>query len=176
MYGTCPFAHLQLSVISPGFIFPFSWEVMNVSFFCSRFTPLLFLLVPLIGTLIVRIGLGFPWPPKFLHLSSFAFVNAALGFFNKTILDAMKTLFQVYLPQVRSASHGGLPSVLPSQAKKRIYCHCPGYGCCPEWTELNKRASAVSWYTLRYTRRSSWRRYVSSLQMNVSLSVVWSRV
>ena len=64
---TCPFAVLQLFLTSLGLVFPLSLEVIIIRLFCPRFIPLLFLLVPLVGTLIVWIGLGFPWPPTFLH-------------------------------------------------------------------------------------------------------------
>ena len=65
---TCPFALLQLFLTSLGLVFPLFVEVIIIRFFYPRFILLQFLLVPLVGTSIVQIGLGFPWLPKFLHL------------------------------------------------------------------------------------------------------------
>ena len=85
---TCPFALLQLFLTSVGLFSFLSVEVINIRLFCPRFILIQFLLVPLDGTSIVQIGLGFPWPPKFLHLSSFTSVGAAFGFCNDLVLDA----------------------------------------------------------------------------------------
>ena len=108
----------MLSLISPGLVSPLSLEVIIIRFFFLRFIPLLFLLVPLVGTLIIRIGLGFPWTPKFLHLSFFASVDAGLGFFNDLILYVANN----FIPRISSSGKIHLPWWTPecsvSRAKK----------------------------------------------------------
>ena len=108
---TCPFDLPQLFLTSLGLIFPLFVEVIIIRFFCPRFILLLFLLVPLVGTSIVQIGLGSPWPPKFLHL--FRLLHP-LDFLTISFLMPRLILFRVFLPRIRSASHDGLLSVLPS--------------------------------------------------------------
>ena len=65
---TCPFALPQLFLTSLGLVFPLSVEAIIIHLFCQRFILFQFLLVPLVGTLVVQIGLGSPWLPKLLHL------------------------------------------------------------------------------------------------------------
>ena len=62
-----------------------------------------------------------------------------------------------------------------SRVKKRIYRHWLQSRPRVEGIE-HKRTSAIARRTLRYARHSSWRRYVSSLRMDVSPSAVYSRV
>ena len=64
-------------------------------------------------------------------LSSFASVDTALAFFNGLILDAANNFIRLFLPRVKSASHGELPSVLPSLEPKSGSTGI-GYGCGPE--------------------------------------------
>ena len=66
---TCLLALPLLSLISPSLISLLSFEVTIIPFFCLKFITLIVIVVPLVGTLIERIGLCFPWPRKFLHLS-----------------------------------------------------------------------------------------------------------
>ena len=128
------------SLILLGLVSPLSLEVIITRFFCLRFICLLFLLVPLVGTLIVRIELGFPWTPKFLppH-ASFTSVDAALEVFNGLILDAANNS----IPRDSSVS----------RAKKHTYHHWLRSRSRAGWIE-HKRASAVARCTLRYASRS----------------------
>ena len=104
------FVLLLLSLISPGIVSPLYLEVIIIRFFCLRLIPLLFLLVPLVETLIVRIELGFPCHRN-LYTSLFASVDAALGFFNKLILDAANN----FIPCVSSS--------IPSMVDSQVFCH-----------------------------------------------------
>ena len=67
---TDSFSCIELSFALPQLFFTSPSLVILIRFFCPSLILLQFLLVPLVGTPIVQIGLGFPWPPKFVHLFS----------------------------------------------------------------------------------------------------------
>ena len=122
----------------------------------------------------MHIWLGFPLATDVS--TSLASIDAVLGFFNDLVLDVVTN----FVPRVSSSGKTRLPWWTPecpavSRVKKQTYHHWLRSRSQADWIE-HKRGSAVARRTLRFTRRSSWRRYVSSLRMDVSPSVVWSRV